>query len=294
MIFKDKTVVITGASRGIGAATARKFADAGANLMLVARTKRNLEAIVEELGELCKVRFFAMDVSDPTACVDLFKKTEFEFGRIDVLVNNAGSHSRGPVEDVTPEDLGRMIDVNLKAPIILSRLALPYLREAGGGAIINVASIAGRTAVAGSATYSASKFGLRIFTFALAEELRGSGIRIAAVSPGPVIDTDFIMANIDETNVINFSQPMSTAAEVAQAILDLCGNRRRELSLPWSSGVLSTLGYVAPWFSRALLPILLRKGERVKRELKAKLRAESSDTEPQKKKATRGGNGRLE
>ena len=278
MIFKDKTIIITGASEGIGAATARKFADAGANLMLVARTKRNLEAVAEEISDRCKVRIFAMDVSDPAACVDLFKKAEFEFGRIDVLVNNAGNHSRGTVENVSPENLGRMIDVNLKAPVMLSRLAIPHLRQSGGGAIINVASIAGRTAVAGSATYSASKFGLRIFTFALAEELRGSGIRVAAVSPGPVVDTDFIMANIDETNVINFSQPMSTAAEVAQAILDICGNRKREISLPWSSGFLSTLGYIAPWFMRALRPMLIRKGERMKRELKARAKAASDDS----------------
>jgi short-subunit dehydrogenase len=278
VIFKDKTVIVTGASEGIGAAAARKFAAAGANLMLVARTKRNLEAVAEEISDRCKVQIFAMDVSDPAACVDLFKKTEFEFGRIDVLVNNAGNHSRGPVEDVSPENLGRMIDVNLKAPIMLSRLAIPHLRQSGGGAIINVASIAGRTAVRGSATYSASKFGLRIFTFALAEELRDSRIRVAAVSPGPVVDTDFIMANIDETNVINFSQPMSTAAEVAQAILDICGNQQREISLPWSSGVLSTLGYIAPWFMRALRPMLIRKGERVRRELKARAKSAANNT----------------
>jgi short-subunit dehydrogenase len=278
VIFKDKTVIVTGASEGIGAAAARKFAAAGANLMLVARTKWNLEAVAEEISDRCKVQIFAMDVSDPAACVDLFKKTEFEFGRIDVLVNNAGNHSRGPVEDVSPENLGRMIDVNLKAPIMLSRLAIPHLRQSGGGAIINVASIAGRTAVRGSATYSASKFGLRIFTFALAEELRDSRIRVAAVSPGPVVDTDFIMANIDETNVINFSQPMSTAAEVAQAILDICGNQQREISLPWSSGVLSTLGYIAPWFMRALRPMLIRKGERVRRELKARAKSAANNT----------------
>lgn len=289
MIFKDKTVIITGASEGIGAATARKFADAGANLILVARTKRNLEAIAEEVRDRCTAKIFVMDVSDTAACVDLFKKAEFEFGRVDVLINNAGNHSRGLVEDVSPEDLGRMIDVNLKAPIILSRLALPYLREANGGVIINVGSIAGRTAVPGSATYSASKFGLRIFTFALAEELRGSGIRVAAVSPGPVIDTKFIMANIDDTNVINFSQPLSTAAEVAQAILDLCGNRQREMSLPWISGVLSTLGYVAPWLMTALRPMLVRKGERVRRELKAKARATADESGG--KRAARGGSG---
>ena len=144
MIFKDKTVIITGGSQGVGAATARKFAAAGANLMLVARGKRKLETIAEELRDKTRVEIFAMDVSDAEACVDLFKKTEFEFGRVDILVNNAGYHQRGPAESVDAGDLGKMIDVNLKAPIVLSRIALPYLREAGGGAIINVGSLAGR------------------------------------------------------------------------------------------------------------------------------------------------------
>ena len=274
MIFKDKSVIITGASEGVGAAAARKFANAGANLMLVARSKKNLEAVAEELRDRSRVEIFAMDVSDAETCVDLFKKTEFEFGRVDVLVNNAGGHARGSVEDVPADDLGRVIDVNLRAPIVLTRLALPYLREAGGGAIINVASIAGRTPVPGSATYSASKFGLRIFTFALAEELRGTNIRVAAISPGP-IDTGFIMADIDNTPAMTFSQPMSTADEVAQAILDLCGNKQRELAMPKSSGVLSTLGYLLPWLWRVLRPSLERKGQRAKKALKAKQKAES-------------------
>ena len=277
MIFKDKTVIVTGASEGVGAAAARKFANAGANLMLVARSKKNLEAVAEELRDRSRVEIFAMDVSDAEICVDLFKKTEFEFGRVDVLVNNAGCHARGSVEDVPADDLGRIIDVNLRAPIVLTRLALPYLREARGGAIINVASIAGRTPVPGSATYSASKFGLRIFTFALAEELRGTNIRVAAVSPGP-IDTSFIMADIDNTPAITFSQPMSTADEVAQAILDLCGNNQRELAMPRVSGFLSTLGYLLPWLWRALRPSLERKGERAKKALKAKQKAEQAES----------------
>ena len=125
MIFKDKTVIITGGSEGVGAAAARQFADAGANLMLVARSKKNLENIANELRDRARVEIFAMDVSDAEACVDLFKKANFEFGRIDVLVNNAGFHQRGPVESIDADDLGRMIDVNLRAPIMLTRL--PYL-----------------------------------------------------------------------------------------------------------------------------------------------------------------------
>ncbi len=275
MIFKDKTVIVTGGSEGVGAAAARLFAEAGANLMLVARNRKNLEAIAAELRDKARVAIFPMDVSDTDSCVDLIKKTLFEYGRIDVLVNNAGFHARGNVESVPAEDLARTIDVNLRAPIVLMRLALPHIREAGGGAIINVASLAGRTPVPGSAAYSASKFGLRAFTFALAEEIRDSGIKLAVVSPGP-ITTQFILADIDKTSDLTFSQPLSTADEVAQAILDLCGNNQREQAMPAISGVLTTLSYLLPWLGRAVRPALERKGNRVKKELKAKARAERS------------------
>lgn len=272
MIFKDKTVIITGASAGVGAATARKFADAGANLLLVARGKKGLEAIAEELRDKTRVEIYAMDVADPEACVNALKKADFEFGRIDVLVNNAGFHSRGNVSDIDAADLGKMIDVNLKAPIMLTRFALPYLHEAGGGAIINVASLAGRTPVPGAATYSASKFGLRAFTYALAEELSGSKTKIAVLSPGP-IDTGFIMSEIDNVTDLTFSQPMSTADEVAQAILDICGNNQREQSMPPISGLLTTLTYLFPWLGRQVRPLLERKGRRAKKEWKARMKA---------------------
>jgi short-subunit dehydrogenase len=268
MIFKDKTVIITGGSEGVGAATARLFADAGANLMLVARGKRNLEEIAEELRDKTRVEIFVMDVSDADACVDVFKKAEFEFGRVDILVNNAGYHQRGSAESVDATDLGKMVDVNLRAPIILSRIALPYMREAGGGAIINVGSLAGRTPVPGSATYAATKAGLRSFTYSMTEELRGSGIKFAVVSPGP-IDTGFIMSDVDEVSDLTFSQPISTAEEVARTILDLCGNTQREKSMPAISGALTMLTYIMPGLARTFRPLLERKGARVKARLRA-------------------------
>ena len=277
MIFNDKTVIITGGSEGVGAATARLFAEAGANLMLVARGKKNLELIAEELRDKTRVEIFAMDVSDSEACVDLFKKAQFEFGRVDILVNNAGYNKRGDVETVDANDLGKIIDVNLKAPIMLSRLALPYLREAEGGAIINVGSLAGRTPVPGSASYAASKAGLRSFTYTLGIELAGSGIKLAVVSPGP-IDTGFIMANIDATSDLTFSQPLSTAEEVAQVILDLCGNTLRERTMPWASGLLTTFMYLFPALSPVILPLLERKGARVKAKIKAARKRRESDS----------------
>ena len=275
MIFKDKTVIITGASEGVGAAAARLFAEAGANLMLVARSRKNLEALADELRDKTRVEIFPMDVTDAAACADLFKKAALEFGRVDVLVNNAGNHTRGPVRSVDPKDLARMIDVNLTAPIMLSRIALPYLEEAGGGAIINVASVHGRLASAGATTYSTSKFGLRIFSLALAEELEGTGIKVAVLSPGP-IDTGFIMANIDDSEDIVFSQAMSTAEDVAQAILDLCGNNVREQCMPRSGGLLTTVAYLAPWLVKPLRPMLERKGARVKARLKAEQKRRES------------------
>jgi short-subunit dehydrogenase len=267
MILKDKTVIITGGSEGVGAAAARMFAEAGANLVLVARTKKKLEALAAELRELTRVEIFAMDVSDAEASVDLFKKANFEFGRIDILINNAGYHQRGRFDSVDVADLGKMIDVNLKAPIILTRLVIPHMRDAGGGAIINVGSLAGRTPVPNSATYAASKAGLRSLTYSLNAELGDSKIKLAVVSPGP-IDTGFIMSNIDNVSDITFSQPISTADEVAQVILDLCGNKQVEVSMPAISGVLTMASYLMPWLGRWLSPMLERRGANVKANLK--------------------------
>ncbi|MCH8248400.1 MAG: SDR family oxidoreductase [Proteobacteria bacterium] len=277
MIFNDKTVIITGGSEGVGAATARMFADAGANLMLVARDKKKLDAIAEELRQKTRVEVFAMDVSNAEACVDVFKKASFEFGRVDVLVNNAGYHKRGNVEDIDASDLGNIINVNLKAPIMLSRIALPYLRESGGGAIINVGSLAGRAPIPGSAAYAASKAGLRSFTYALGVELAGSGIKLAVVSPGP-IDTGFIMADIDATSDLTFSQPISTAEEVAQAILDLCGNNVREQSMPKISGWLTMIMYLFPGLNPRIRPMLERRGAKVKARLRAERKRRESDS----------------
>ncbi|MEM9688076.1 MAG: SDR family NAD(P)-dependent oxidoreductase [Pseudomonadota bacterium] len=267
MIFKDRAVIITGGSEGVGAETARLFAEAGANLMLVARGKKKLEAIAEELRDKTRVEICPMDVSDLEAGVTLFKKTEYEYGRVDVLVNNAGYHARGPLESIEADDLARMVDVNLRAPIVLSRLAMPYLKKSDAAAIINVGSLAGRTPLPNSATYGATKAGLRSFTYAISDELHDSSIKVAVVSPGP-IDTGFIMSDIDSVSDLTFSQPISTAREVAQTVLDLCGNRIREQSMPPVSGLLTMLTYLVPSLARFARPMLERKGRKVKARLK--------------------------
>ncbi len=263
MSFQDQVVVITGASAGVGAETARAFFAAGSRLVLAARGQAGLDRIAAELGEPERLRVVACDVREPEDCRRLIDEAVAAFGRIDVLVNNAGCNHRGAVEEVAAEDLAEVIEVNLRAPVLLSRHALEPMRAAGRGVIVNVASLAGRVPLPHEATYSATKFGLRGFSLALAEELRGSGITVSVVSPGPIA-TGFILEDPTDVPDIVFSQPMSTAAEVAAAIMACARDGRRERPMPASSGLLTTVAYLAPGLSRALRPLLERKGARVK------------------------------
>jgi short-subunit dehydrogenase len=263
----NSTVIVTGASMGVGAATARAFFARGANLVLIARGSAGLEALAEGLGDPDRIAIEAQDVTDTSAFAGVLERAEGRFGRVDVLINNAGFHARGPVESVTADEIGQMIDVNLKAPMQLTRLSLPYLRRSASPAVIQVASLAGRTPVPGSASYSASKFGLRAFSLALAEEMRDSGIKFACVSPGP-IDTGFIMDDIDAVSDLTFSQPIVTADEVAEEIVRLVSDDRRDAPMPRLSGLLTTLTYLFPGLGRAVRPMLERRGRRTKERLK--------------------------
>ena len=266
--FTDKVVCITGASAGIGAAAARRFAAEGAKVVLSARGAERLEAVVAEIraagGEAHGV---VGDVGVDADAERLLDEAVAAFGGLDVLVNNAGLHHRGPVRDRSAAELADMVHVNLRAPVLLTRLALPLLEARGGGRGVQVASLARRVPTPGGAPYSASKFGLRAFSFALNDELAGTGITVSVVSPGPV-DTGFIMGDVDEVSDLTFSQPISTAAQVADAILACAHDGKRERTLPAKSRVLTTSAYLMPWLGRALRPALEAKGRRVKARLR--------------------------
>ena len=261
--FKDKTVIITGASAGVGAACAELFADLGAKLVLTARGAEALNSFADTLRDKTSVLAIPMDVADEAGCQALIDQTIAEFGAIHVLVNNAGVHHRGTVESQTSSNLAQMVDVNLRAPIYLTSLALPHIRNAGGGAVVMVGSLAGRTPMQGAATYASSKAGLKSFTHSLAEELADSGINIGVVAPGP-IDTAFIMDNIDAVEDIVYSQPMSTAREVAEAVLAVANGESVEICMPAMSGRLTNLSYLFPWLRRKMRPSLYKKGAKNK------------------------------
>jgi short-subunit dehydrogenase len=262
--FEGKVVVVTGASSGIGAAAARAFAAEGGHVVLAARSAAPLEQLAGEIVAAGGVALAVpVDVSDPDAPQRLLERAAQELGGIDVLINNAGANHRGAVETCTGAELAQIVAVNLTAPILLTRAVLPYLRRRGAGAIVNVASLAGRVPLPHEATYSATKFGLRAFSFALAEELAGSAIRVAVVSPGPV-DTGFIMTDLDHVPDLVFSQPVSTAAQIAALILDSAADGRRERTPSRGSSLVTTFGYLFPALRSRLTPLLERRGRAAK------------------------------
>jgi short-subunit dehydrogenase len=273
--FEGKTVIVTGASSGIGEQAARMFAAEGANVVVAARSATPLDSLVSEISAQGGVALSVpTDVSDSAACQALLEAAHEKFRAIHVLVNNAGYNFRGPVEEAPAAELAKIVDVNLKAPIMLTRMALPYLRRAGKAAIVNVASIAGRIPLPYEATYSATKFGLRAFTFALAEELESTGITVSAVSPGPV-ETGFLLDDVEEVPDLVFSQPMSTAEEVAALVLDCAADGTIERVCPQLSGYLATAGYLVPQLPRLLRPILEYQGRAAKQKYIEKMHAKA-------------------
>jgi short-subunit dehydrogenase len=254
-----KVALITGGSSGIGLALAKAFVKAGGRAALVARTEKTLNEAVALLGGEAHAAAFSLDVTKLDALQTLPQRVIEKFGTIDLLCNNAGLNHRGAVLDRSPAELIEVITANLLAPMILSRAAAPLMRE--GSAIVNVASLAGMVPVHHEAAYSASKAGLRAFTRVLADELKPK-IRVGSVCPGPV-DTNFF-GDIERVPNLVFSQPMSSAEEVAEAVLAVAAGEHEEIALPWFSGKLASVGYLSPTLLRLLRPAMDRRGAKAK------------------------------
>lgn len=254
-----RRALVTGASSGVGEAVARQLVAAGASVVIAARRADRLEALAGEIGAIAR----PADVATPAACVELVEAAVEALGGLDILINNAGAHHRGDFAEQSTEHLAMMVDVNLRAPVVLSRTALEPLRAAERASIVNVGSVAGRMPVPGSATYSATKAGLRTLTHALAEECRGTNIGVSVVSPGPIA-TDFILADIDAVTDLTFSQPMSTPEQIAELVLDCIADGRVERTRPTSTRFMTTLGSLFPALPRTLRPALAVKGRRAK------------------------------
>lgn len=185
MNMSSKTVLITGASRGIGEATAYVFAKAGANVVLAARDTSATGRIAAEIGD--KARAIACDVSRFDDVVAAVALCENAFGRLDVLIGNAGViEPIGQMDSLDPEAWAKVIDVNLKGVFFGMRAAIPVMKAQGSGTIITISSGAAHNALEGWSHYCSSKAGAAMLTQCADKENRGSGLRIMALSPGTV------------------------------------------------------------------------------------------------------------
>jgi short-subunit dehydrogenase len=263
-VIAGKVAIVTGASSGIGLAVARRLVGGGAHVALVARTTSRLEQVAADLGP--NAAAFPLDVTDFGGLALLPRQVVDRFGGLDILVNNAGVNHRGPMGRQSAAALVEVITTNLSAPIFLTRVCAEHLRA--GGAIVNVASLAGKVPVRGQAAYSASKAGLRAFTRAIVDEMAERGITVSSLCPGPV-DTEFF-GDLKDVPDLVFSQPMSSADEVADAVMRCIASGAPEVSLPSASGKLATLGYLFPRLARALLPAFERRGAANKRRYLAR------------------------
>jgi short-subunit dehydrogenase len=182
---RDKTVVITGGSRGLGLVLARELAAKGARLALCARDASELENARRELsGDGAEVVTIPCDVTDQKQVIDLVRSVSDRFGGVDVLINNAGVIEVGPLEVMTIEDFDEAMKTHFWGPLFTTLAVLPGMRERGGGRIVNVASIGGKVAVPHLVPYSASKFALVGLSKGLRSELVKDGILVTTVIPG--------------------------------------------------------------------------------------------------------------
>lgn len=217
MKLEGKWAVVTGASSGIGAATARELARLGCNLVLGARRVDRLEALRAELGDV-EVRALPLDVTSPESC----KAFADRASEAEILVNNAGlARGTDPVASGREEDWHEMIETNVLGLLRVTRLLLPKMIERRRGTIVNVGSVAGIEAYPGGAVYCATKAGVRSITKALRHELLGTGIRVSNVEPGAV-ETEFSLVRFsgDEDRARKVYQGFTplTAEDVAEAI----------------------------------------------------------------------------
>ncbi len=245
MDLTDRVVLITGASTGIGRAAAARFAAKGAQVLVHGRDVARTNAAADEIGG----RPLIADLNVAADRERLVDDALAAFGRVDVLVNNAGLGYSGPLTAMDVDTIRRLVEVDLLAAIELTRALLPGMLERRRGAICFVTSIAGRTGVAGEAVYSATKAGLDAFAESLRAETAGSGVDIGVVIPG-VVDTDFF-ATRGRPYDRDRPRPIP-AATVADAVVDLVVGGRAEIWVPRWLRIAPTVRALAPGMFRRL------------------------------------------
>lgn len=250
--FKDKVIIVTGASSGIGLATARLFASHGAKVVMAARSVEKLEQIKNEMPEPAKVLCVKTDVAKEEDCKNLIEETLKTFGRIDILINNAGISMRAMFIDLDLDVIKRLMDTNFWGTIYCTKFALPYLLESKGS-VVGVISTAGYLGLPGRTGYSASKFAIRGFMNTLRVEHRYDGLHVMVFAPGFTasnIRTKALLADGSPQGVTPRNEDkMMTAERVAQRMAYGLRFRKNEMLLTPVGKITKFFTYALPRFS---------------------------------------------
>ncbi len=219
--LEEQVALVTGASSGLGRATALAFAQAGANVVLLARSTDDLQRTEAEITAFGRRSLtLSADVAHEDQVVNAVEQTIATFGRIDILVNAAGTDVPGAVAQLSTTDWDHVLDVNLRAPFLLAKAVFPHMSKVGQGTIINISSVAGKRGWANASAYCASKFGLTGLTQSLAAEGKAHGIRACIVYPGGM-DTNWGIWSSSERPTVQREAPPPTKALPPNEVADL-------------------------------------------------------------------------
>lgn len=229
LVLNGAVVIVTGASSGIGRAYAEAFARRGAKLVLVARRGDLLESLRKEIEPYAaEVLVIAADLADEDARQAVITQTIARFGRVSVLINNAGQLINGPLETYDPAKMEQVVTVNLTAAMSLTRHALPAMLTRGRGVIINVSSIAGRAFGTGYSVYSATKSGLLAFGEVIRRDVHGTGVQVISVLPG-YVRTEMVAADGMTAQFLRDGGSLIEPSEVAEATIKALLNNQNEV-----------------------------------------------------------------
>ncbi|MEA5012173.1 MAG: SDR family oxidoreductase [Angelakisella sp.] len=224
MMLDHRIAVVTGANRGLGKEVALRFSEEGAKVILVGRNADAANAVkqlIEEKGGMAEV--FAADVTNPDSVNDIAAQIEQKYGRVDILINNAGISIERPLNDMAIDVWKQIIDTNLNSVAIVTKAFLPMMIRQQSGNIVNVGSGAGLRGLPGSCAYSASKAGVICLSQALGDELRNFGIRVNVICPGP-IDTELFQQSERREYLLKSGSDIFSPKSVANSILFLASD----------------------------------------------------------------------
>ncbi|KWX74564.1 SDR family NAD(P)-dependent oxidoreductase [Paenibacillus jilunlii] len=235
MALQDKVVVITGASSGIGALTAQMLGKRGAVPILLARSEDKLKETAAGIPGVFGL--YACDVTDEDQVQRTFADILSVYGRIDILLNNAGYGKFAAFTDMESREFDDMMDVNYMGMVRCTKAVVPHMLERGSGQIVNVASMAGKIGTARSVAYTATKHAVLGFTNALRQELRKQGIIVSAVNPGPIATEFFRTADPSGSYEKSVARMMMTPEHVSKKIVKLIDKGKEEIDLPGFAAV---------------------------------------------------------